>query len=76
MKKRIANDPLTEGKHMHGYKQKVVPWLGKDRELTMRRRITCSEAILNHNDAFFCNMVYEDEKKFTQFGILNRQNAR
>ena len=76
MKKRIANDPLTEGKHMHGFKQRDVPWPGKYAERTKQLRITCCEAILRRNHAFFRDMVYEDEKTFTVFGMINRQNHR
>ena len=76
MKKRIPNDPLTKGKHMHPYKQRDVPWPGKYAERTKQLRITCCEAILRHNQAFFRDMAYEDEKMFTIYGILHKQNHR
>ena len=76
MKRRLPGDPLTEGKHMHGYKQREVPWPGKYHERTKRLRIECSEGILARCDAYFRDLVMEDEKTFTLFGMMNRQNHR
>ena len=76
MKRRLVGDPLTKGKHMHAYKQREVPWPGKYCERTYRLRVTCAEAMLRRSLAYFRDTVYEDEKTFTMFGMINRQNHR
>ena len=61
---------------MHGYKQREVPWPGKYCERTYRLRIACAVGMRNRSDAYFRDTVYEDEKTFTMFGMINRQNHR
>ena len=76
MKRRLPGDPLTEGKHMHGYKQREVPWPGRYCERTYQLRLTCANTMLAKPIRTFRDMVYEDEKTFTVFGMINRQNHR
>ena len=88
MKKRIDNDPLTGGQRMYPYKQRCIPWSGRDSARTHAMRQECCEDLAGipataarparpgRPDSFFRDMIYEDEKTFELFGHLNRQTHR
>ena len=76
MQQKIPDDPLTGGKHMHAYKQRDVPWPGKYAERTKALRMTSCGSVMGRNQAFFRDMAFVDEKQFTVYGILHKQNHR
>ena len=73
-RKRKCYHPLIGGKRLHGYVERKRPWEGANPERTRELRLTMCRRIVNRADAFFRNLVFEDEKTFCQFGILNRKN--
>ena len=73
-RKRKCYHPLIGGKRLHGYVQRKVPWQGPNTERTRELRLKMCRRIVNRGDAFFRNLVFEDEKTFCLHGILNRRN--
>ena len=71
-----VNHVLTPGKKMWGYTQRETPWLGEDPERTKRIRLRVCQDVVTRGDAFFRDLVVEDEKTFDLFGIVNRKNHR
>ena len=70
------NHVLTKNRKMWGYVQEKTPWLGVDPERTKRMRLAMCQGLVNKGDAFFRDLVCEDEKTFDLFGIVHRKNHR
>ena len=73
-RKRKCDHPLIGGKRLHGYVERKRPWEGANPERTRELRLRVCQRIQFRGDAFFRNLVTEDEKTFTVFGILNKRN--
>ena len=73
-RKRKCAHPLIGGKRLRAYVERKRPWEGPDPERTRELRLKMCRRIVNRGDAFFRNLVSEDEKTFTIHGIMNRRN--
>ena len=71
-----VNHVLTGGKKMFGYTQRATPWLGPNQERTKQIRLDVCRGVMAKGDAFFRDCVFEDEKTFDLFGIINRKNHK